>query len=139
MFEHNYMVKQKEQDILRDLKSMPYDIPEGYFSSLRENMRPWEQKSAEHSAIRKLSPYLSLAAMFVLIALAGTLLVRKPQSGEEMQLYDYLYYCDLIPVTEPESIYYTEYDESDGGLSEENIIDYLIYTGTSLESIESNR
>jgi hypothetical protein len=51
-----------------------------------------------------------------------------------MEEYGELFYSDLIPVTQPaESLFY-EYESAEG-VSEDDIINYLIETGTTAEQL----
>ena len=45
--------------------------------------------------------------------------------------------ADLIPVTDPASIYFSSYEEASDGLSEEDIINYLVYTGVEPEEFDN--
>ena len=44
---------------------------------------------------------------------------------------------DIIPVTEPESIWLSSYEETSDTLSTEDIIDYLVYIGIEPEEFDN--
>lgn len=133
---------ENEKDILRDnagLKEMPFSAPEGYFESFARNMKPWKKEKAvtkgSHFLTEKVLPYVSLAAMFVLLVLGGTALLQhfSPDTGLEDET---LFYSELMREDSPAS-YYSYLDSGADTLTEEDIIDYLIYSGISVEAIEN--
>lgn len=122
------------KDILENIGKTPYRVPEGYFENFGENLEPWERKRP--GLFRKAAPYLSMAAMFAIIVAAGTLMMRFMQPADDLQEYGSLYYCELVPYTE--AAYYS-YSEDTYEISEDDIIEYLIYNGTGTDDIESFR
>ncbi len=151
----------KIDDILtgsKDLKKMPYSVPEGYFESLGEKVRgrialetvPQGAKAGRRFTFpTRLIPYLSAAAaVAVVVAIGLTLgsLGRKsviPEDG--LQDSDYVfYYTEIIPVTDPESIYYSYNSDSDtyavddlvyDDMSYDDIIEYLIESGVDVNTL----
>lgn len=119
------------KDILENIGKTPYKVPEGYFETFAEKVRPWEQK--HEKPLRKVTPYLSMAAMFAIIVAAGTLMMRFMQPADDLQEYGSHFYCDLIPNTE--TVCYS-YGEETYTLSEDDIIEYLIYNGTNTDDLE---
>lgn len=119
------------KDILENLNRTPYKVPEGYFETFSDRMRPWEQ---EHKGLfHKAAPYLSMAAMFAIIVAAGTAILRFTAPEDDLQEYGSLFYCDLVPYTE--TAWYS-YSDDTYEVSEEDIIEYLIYNGTDTDDIE---
>ncbi len=102
-------MKTEEKDILqnRGLKQTPYDVPEGYFSSLEQNLKsiPWQNTE-------KVTPYIAIAATFALIMAAGGFFVGK--SWTENNIAE-------------------QYAEA---VTEDDILEYLIYTGVEIEELE---
>lgn len=129
----------KGKDILQnatELKQNPFRIPEGYFSEFKAEMKahPGLQAQPESSRWNKFAPYISLAAAFVILVTAGTFILK--QSAIESTSYedDIVAFGRLIPETDPEYIFYS--NSSQDELSKEDIIEYLIFSGISAESIE---
>ena len=129
----------KENDILKDcmeLKQMPYKVPEGYFESFKAE--------AVIPAVRKLSfwnrmaPYAAMAAVFVFLVTAGTLLLEKSGPQYQMTEEDYLMFSDNMMTS---IAYEMEFGDqlADAQISEEDIINYLIYTGVPVEMIEMSK
>lgn len=123
------------KDILEDLKKMPYTVPEGYFETFEERVRPWETENGNRGWPAKVTPYLSMAAMFAIIVAVGSAIITSAgQDAGSSEYEDYLY-CNLIRPSGSLTAYYS-YDEDTYELSEEDIIQYLIYSGTDTEEIE---
>ena len=84
----------------------------------------------------RVRPYFALAAAFVAIVVCGTA-VLKITSGvsevEEMSALDKMQMADIVPVTDPYSIYCGLQEE---GITHDDITAYLIDSGTTLEHIE---
>lgn len=130
------------KDILQnpELKKNPYSIPEGYFDKLKVEAR----KCAAPRRVRvtiwsRLAPYAGIAAMFLFILLLGKTFIRQEaQPGAivaETDTYeDYLLFSDM---NSDLSMHYIAEESLE--LSEEDIIEYLIYIGASEEYIESNK
>ena len=126
----------KENDILKDcpqLKQMPFTVPEGYFEAFKaEASKPMVRKLDFRTRI---APYAAMAAVFVFMVTAGTHLLEKSVPGYEMTEEDYVMFSDNIMTTIAyEMEYGTQLAEAE--ISDEDIINYLIYTGVSAEQIE---
>ena len=81
-------------------KNMPYSTPEGYFEGLQNRLC---EIPARKSRIN-LTPYLALAASFVLALLVGNYILTKSTASQ--------------------------------GASDEEIVEYLIESGTTLAQLE---
>ena len=81
---------------------------------------------------------VSLAAMFILMVTAGTFLLEKATPAEKMTHEDYIVfsdgYLDLEMYEDGMSAQY-----ADASISDEDIVEYLIYTGVSEEFIEMSK
>lgn len=119
------------KDILRDrpeLKEMPYGVPTGYFDELRQNLMEipsYESSKLGLSSIRvrKFLPYVAIAASLLILALVTIGLVQQKPKED--------FYTDQQIEKEYDGIN-QEFEE---GLNEEDIIEYLIYTGVSTNVI----
>lgn len=87
---------------------MPYNVPEGYFEGLRAKIAEIPDREPEVTVMSRVRPYIALAAAFVSIVVGGTA-VLKITSGvsevEEMSALDKMQMADIVPVTDPYSIY----------------------------------
>ena len=130
-----------DKNILEGINKTPFTVPDGYFNSIKANIRPPERKFT-------LTPYLSLAAMFAVIVLTGTIILKTTKDAPSEDIYCTFYYCDLLPTIDDGGLLMpiefqrdgqpdeTEKQQDERNLvSDEHLIDYLIYAGTSFESI----
>lgn len=131
-------MKDKDKDILAEnlgLRKMPFSVPEGYFETFKDSVRPYEK--CEVIPFRnRIRPYLALAAMFVLLVTAGTLFLRNTTDSDEFSQEDFLVFSGNLINTE----YYEEFDQlAVADIADEDIIEYLIYSGISAEEIELSK
>ena len=130
-----------KNDILHNssdkLRKMPYIIPDGYFEDfIRTNQISGTTELAAHSTLmRKLAPYLSMAAAFLLIVTAGRFLMQHTSTADEMTYEDYLVHSDIMIEAE----YENDIQIAEALPVEEDIIEYLIYTGVTAETIELSK
>lgn len=129
----------QDKDILtlhKELKDNPYSAPEGYFDSFRDKMAG-RMPAEEISLWKRTIPYLAMAASFALLLTAGSLVLNKMTPDGEMSQEDFMIFSDNLINT------YLYEDESslqiaDAELQNEDIIEYLIFTGISPEMIEES-
>ena len=129
-----------DKDILQEpkLKKMPYSIPEGYFEKMKAEARKCTEPAPVHISIwTRLAPYAGIAAMFLFILTLGKLFVGQQDADtagtltEDISTYeDYLVFSDMP------DIYLNEPETEEEGIADEDIIEYLIYIGATVEDIE---
>lgn len=124
------------QDILAEhtsLRNNPYTVPEGYFETVRTEVKRVRQEPAV-TIWSRLAPYASLAAVFVSIFAAGSLLFNRNE--QEMTQEDYLLFSEhfLTTYEMENSLQFAEAEIEDN-----DIVEYLIYTGTTAEEIEMSK
>lgn len=131
-------MKEKNRDILADnpkLKDQVYSVPDGYFSVFKAGMTPYA--SVEPSLARRLVPYLSMAAVFIFLVTAGTFFLQQTTPADEFTQEDFILYSSNISGI---GLYEEEPDQlADAGIADEDIIEYLIYSGISAEEIELSK
>lgn len=131
-------MKEKNRDILADnpkLKDQVYSVPDGYFSEFKAGMMPYA--SVEPSLARRLVPYLSMAAVFIFLVTAGTFFLQQTTPADEFTQEDFILYSSNISGI---GLYEEEPDQlADAGIADEDIIEYLIYSGISAEEIELSK
>ena len=110
-----------------------HNVPEGYFENLQTRLSAIPQ---QHSAVTpwvRMRPYLAMAAAFAAMVVGGTALLRSTaRPASVLSDEDLFSYAQLIPRTDPYMIY-DESAQAEESYSEEDIINYLIETGVSLE------
>ena len=136
-------MKDLQRDILQEasLKNCPYSTPEGYFESFKEKAVKYSQpaKAAPLQFKRILTTAVSMAAMFILMVTAGTMLLKGVTPDSDLTQEDYIVFSDGYFDLE---LYDTDgmtEQYADASISEEDIIEYLIYTGVSQEFIEMSK
>jgi|GEM_PF-2763689 len=128
----------KEKDILDNpaLKENPFRVSEGYFSDLEERLVEVSLRGKEAEAPGwRLAPYLAYAAALAFLVTAGTFLLKTFTPSTYDTTVEALAYADIYPVTEPDALYYCSEEET---VSESDVVEYLIFTGASLEEITLN-
>lgn len=120
-----------------------YGVPPGYFDSLRTRLRriPVEDgtEAEEVTAWTRIRPLVALAASIAVLFVCGTFVLNlatksaSPSSGES----DYMEYAYMItPNTDPYAVYSGAPSViSDASTTSEDVVNYLIETGVSLEQI----
>ncbi len=123
-----------KRDILTEkseLKKMPYSLPDGYFEEFKAQMKPQRTLSPWKRAL----PYISVAASAAILIAGGLMLRQGSSPDDEFTHEDYLVFSNSMINTE-----YYEYDNeqyADAEMANDDIIDYLIYSGTTAEEIEN--
>ena len=127
----------QEEDILsrKELKDIRYDIPEGYFEDFKANALRYAREAAykEEKPRLRLAPYFAFAATLLIMFTVGSLVLKNSTSKEDFD--DITAYFDIIPTTDKDAIFYS-YNIQDDELSDEDIINYLISSGASAETIQ---
>lgn len=132
-------MKQTDMDIFQDspeLKKMPFSVPEGYFDSLREDLK--KPRTIKMSVWGRLSPYAAVAAVFIFMVSAGTFFLEQTTPDQDMTEEDYMLFSDNMTIS---AIYEMEEDGqiAEAGIADEDIIEYLIYSGITAEEIENSK
>jgi hypothetical protein len=85
-----------------------------------------------------MAPYAAMAAVFVFLVSAGTFLLEKSSPDYNMTEEDYVMFADnMMNTIAYEMEFGSQIAEAD--LSDEDIINYLIYTGVTAEHIELSK
>lgn len=135
---------QTKKDILKsdsELKKLPYSVPDGYFDRMKADMVSFviERKERQKPFIARLAPYAAVAAAFLFLVTAGTFILEKTTPAtDQAELDEFYFYSNMIPVTDPYAVE-TIQDDQYNEIQEEEIIEYLIYSGVTAEVIELSR
>jgi len=138
----------KNRNILDELKAQgrPYGTPEGYFESLRSRLDaiPSEMKGEDAAPTKvvaipslwtKVRPYVAMAAAFLILVTAGTAILRTTTKSITMSEDEYMQIASILPVTDPYAIDNDSYTDGEEEISGDDIVNYLIETGVSLEQL----
>lgn len=128
---------QDKSNIFKNSGKTAYRVPEGYFDGLKSRLEAIPASNGEEvGALRRIKPYLALAACFFAIMLVGNV-VLKSTVGEDVttDYYSEMVYVDLIPAIQAEEYFHADTSQQES-ISDEDVINYLIDSGTSAELIE---
>ena len=124
-----------EKDIIESIGKPSMGVPEGYFNDLKDRLGAISHaKTVEPALWMRIRPYVAMAASFVAILLIGNAVLRGTFSNgrADDQAINETTYAEMISLTHPEAVYQVlEYGHDD--LSDEDIINYLIESGTEME------
>ena len=119
-----------------ELRKMPYCVPEGYFDTLKQDLqRTGRTHSAEKRIRSRVASYASIAAAAAILATSGIMLMKNFMTHEDMTYEDYLVHSGAM-INED---YQDEITVVENEINEEDIIEYLIYTGVTAELIETSK
>lgn len=118
-----------------ELRKTPFKVPEGYFAQVKGDMIRSASAVEKVSPWKKISPYVSVAAAFIFLITAGTFILEKSSSADDMTYEDYLVHSDILI----SAGYEQDSQIADASIVDEDIIEYLIYTGISAEALELSK
>ena len=126
------------KDILQDnnLRQMPYSTPDGYFEGLKVGLKmiPIRDKSGTR-VLRKVARYTAIAASVALLFTAGRFIYGKLADADEFTEEDYIVFSEEMTNAVYQESYTDQYATAQD-LTEEDLIEYLIYAGVEIEEIE---
>jgi hypothetical protein len=137
------------KDILQnpELKQTPYSVPEGYIDKFKAQARTYtEPKYVPVNLRSRLAPYVGIAAMFLFILVLGKVFVKptdavpSDSAAAEISVIDEGYedYLVFSDINTTDVLYMEEDGLEIEEISDEDIIEYLIYIGATEKYIESN-
>lgn len=129
-------MKTTVKDILKEntqLKQMPFSTPEGYFESLKQNLKD-KGHDSRGIGTAPIWSRISVAAAIAILVTAGAILMSSPSTANEFTEEDYLVFSDDIStdVIYSASTLYAYTEE----ISDEDIIEYLIDSDWETDDIE---
>ena len=114
--------------------------PEGYFEDLRMRLSEIPAQPARVSPVHRLAPYAAIAASFLVAVMLGNFILGRTASpSADDDTWTYVSY--LADALDPDGAALVDmYDEWDGleeeeGLSAEDIVNYLVADGISVEHL----
>jgi hypothetical protein len=113
--------------------------PEGYFENLQQRLSEIPARPVRVSPVHRLAPYAAIAASFLVAVLLGNSILRHtaPAPAED-DTWTYVSY--LADALDPDGaammdIYGYEEEEEPQGLSADDIVNYLLADGISVEHL----
>ena len=110
--------------------------PEGYFGDLQKRLSEIPARPARVSTVHRLAPYVAIAASFLVAVILGNAILRTTTApSPEDDTWSYVSY--LADALDPDGVALVDWeqDEEESGLSEEDIINYLLADGISVEHL----
>ena len=143
MNEHEFDILQSS----KDLKKMPFTVPENFFETMKAEARKCTEPQVIHVSLwTRLAPYTAIAAMFLFIFTLGNIFLHNSpdqataSTEDTIDVIEYEDYLVFNEVGADISIYYlAEEDYAMEMADDEDIIEYLVYTGASESYIEYNK
>ena len=133
-------MKISDKDILKEtseLKQMPFSTPEGYFEGLKKELKTIP---AQHSAPKQtriwIRPvrYSTIAAIFATLIAAGAFFLDWSDRSDYFTEEDYIVFSD--DMTNAIFQEYSDMYADAEAVTEDDFIEYLIYSGIEIEDIE---
>ena len=128
-------MKDFRHDILKDpsLKECPFTTPEGYFDDLKKRAVRYSQpvQIPVQQSRKIIMTMTSVAAAFIIMIAAGAFFLSHNSQEDMFTQEDFLVFSSDIT----DDLLFETYAETD--ILEDDIIEYLIYSGESREDIES--
>ena len=113
--------------------------PEGYFENLQQRLSEIPAHPVRVSPVHRLAPYAAIAASFLVAVLLGNSILRHtaPAPAED-DTWTYVSY--LADALDPDGaammdIYGYEEEEESQGLSADDIVNYLLADGITVEHL----
>ena len=113
--------------------------PEGYFENLQQRLSEIPARPVRVSPVRRLAPYAAIAASFLVAVLLGNSILRHtaPAPAED-DTWTYVSY--LADALDPDGaammdMYGYEEEEEPQGLSADDIVNYLLADGITVEHL----
>lgn len=112
--------------------------PEGYFSDLQLRLKEIPAQPTRVSTVRRLAPYAAIAASFLVAVMLGNFILGRTAAPAEDDTWAYVSY--LADALDPDGASMVDlYDEwesvEEEGLSAEDIVNYLLADGISVEHL----
>lgn len=113
--------------------------PEGYFENLQQRISEIPARPVRVSPVHRLAPYAAIAASFLVAVLLGNSILRHTASAPaEDDTWTYVSY--LADALDPDGaammdIYGYEEEEEPQGLSADDIVNYLLADGITVEHL----
>ncbi len=109
--------------------------PEGYFEDLQRRLSEIPVREQRESPVRRFAPYLAYAASLAVAVLLGNAILRHTAAPAEDNGWDYVHYLTETLDPDGADLYEDAGLSGEESLSEEDIINYLIADGISVEHL----
>ena len=111
-------------------------VPEGYFGDLETRLSAIPSQCAAGEAprgVRRFAPYAAIAASMLLAVTVGNWILQRTAVRDVQGDYDSMLVAEVLGTDELD--YYFQEENRVDFLSDEDIVDYLIAAGTTVEQL----
>ena len=111
-------------------------VPEGYFGDLETRLSAIPSQRAAGEAprgVRRFAPYAAIAASMLLAVTVGNWILQRTAVRDVQGDYDSMLVAEVLGTDELD--YYFQEENRVDFLSDEDIVDYLIAAGTTVEQL----
>jgi hypothetical protein len=111
-------------------------VPDGYFEDLQGRLSGIPAAHAAAAAphgVRRFAPYAAIAASMLLAVTVGNWILRRTAVRDVQGDYESMLIAEALGTTQAD--YYLLEEDGVGFLSDEDIVNYLIESGTTVEQI----
>ena len=111
-------------------------VPEGYFGDLETRLSAIPSQRAAGKAprgVRRFAPYAAIAASMLLAVTVGNWILQRTAVRDVQGDYDSMLVAEVLGTDELD--YYFQEENRVDFLSDEDIVDYLIAAGTTVEQL----
>lgn len=111
-------------------------VPEGYFGDLEMRLSAIPSQRAAGEAprgVRQFAPYAAIAASMLLAVTVGNWILQRTAVRDVQGDYDSMLVAEVLGTDELD--YYFQEENRVDFLSDEDIVDYLIAAGTTVEQL----
>ncbi len=115
-------------------------VPEGYFENLQQRLSGigrTESPAAKVGVVRRLAPYVAVAASMLIAVTVGNWLLSRTAVRDTQSNYESMLIAEAGPLYGPDG--YSFLDDVVEEITDEDIVNYLISSGISMEHINAVR
>ena len=115
-------------------------VPEGYFENLQERLSSigrTETSPAETKVVRRIMPYIAVAASMLIAVTVGNWILSRTAIRDMQGDYESMLIAEASPLYGPDGSSFLDDELED--ITNEDIVNYLISSGVSLEQINAVR
>lgn len=115
-------------------------VPEGYFENLQERLSSigrTETSPAEMKVVRRIMPYIAVAASMLIAVTVGNWILSRTVVRDMQGDYESMLIAEASPLYGPDGSSFLDDELED--ITNEDIVNYLISSGVSLEQINAVR
>ena len=115
-------------------------VPEGYFENLQQRLSAigrTESPAEKVGVVRRFVPYVAVAASMLIAVTVGNWILSRTAVRDTQSNYESMLIAEAGPLYGPDG--YSFLDDEEEDITDDDIVNYLISSGISLEQINAVR